>query len=634
MSRHKQASIKHRLYGLNLFYLILLCIVGYFFFSYTALIRDLSRSQEETTTLTTATRTAAFAAKDYLAGRMAFQDLEATFQPILEGNLQGTAAEIKGIWKDLGEIHGLRQKNDEIEKEIGAMMAHSIAQSNGYIEQVSKKLADPFTRSVVSDLERLVIIGASVNTTSSYELRLLFNRMKENLDAREEMLSFLETLLANVEEDIKRLTGTPFEGMAREAKKANLAVRDLTLAFIENVQRANTLRDGVFQGLEQAMDAIQKADREAGQAFISRVKGYFQMIVIALVITSLLGIGLSLVLARSVSGALSRIIQNLSEASHQITSASEQVSASGQSLAEGASQQAASIEETSSSLEEIASMTRQNAENTKETDRVMSEEAGPNFQIIHDRMAKMKEAIEKTVANSDETAKIIKTIDEIAFQTNLLALNAAVEAARAGEAGAGFAVVADEVRNLAMRAAEAAKTTSDLIHASNGQIREAADLNAQVVTALEENTTIAEKVGKLISEVTAASEEQSRGIDQISQAVAEMDKVTQQNAANAEESASAAEEMTAQAKEMTFIVNDLLVLTGGSASDGKARTGGGTRPEVPFGSGNEPATAGRLAVQAMPDRAGAKRVSPGRRTEDAEVRPEEVIPMEDDFKDF
>ncbi len=272
-------------------------------------------------------------------------------------------------------------------------------------------------------------------------------------------------------------------------------------------------------------------------------------------------------------------------------------------------------------------MTRQNAENTRETNRVMTEEAAPNFQTINDRMGRMKTAIEKTVANSDETAKIVKTIDEIAFQTNLLALNAAVEAARAGEAGAGFAVVADEVRNLALRAAEAAKNTSELIHTSNERIKEAAGLNEEVVHALEENTTIAEKVGRLVGEVAAASEEQSRGIDQISQAVADMDKVTQQTAANAEESASASEEMNGQARAMTHIVDDLLALTGARGSGEGSKAPSAFEPAQPE---REASDASRVSPSRVPVRKTKQKAGT------AEVRPDQVIPFEDGgaFKDF
>lgn len=260
---------------------------------------------------------------------------------------------------------------------------------------------------------------------------------------------------------------------------------------------------------------------------------------------------------------IKHISDGLREGAKQVESASEQISSASESLAEGASEQAGSIEETSSSLEEMSSMTKQNADNAKEANRVMKEEAGPNFQVIGERASKMDTAINESVKASDETAKIIKTIDEIAFQTNLLALNAAVEAARAGEAGAGFAVVADEVRNLAMRAADAARNTAELIDSSNQRIKQASDLNEEVMENLKQNEGIAEKIATLVDEIAAASGEQAEGIEQISKAVAEMDKVVQQNAANAEESASASEEMNAQAAQMKGIVNGLVTLVNG-----------------------------------------------------------------------
>jgi methyl-accepting chemotaxis protein len=240
-----------------------------------------------------------------------------------------------------------------------------------------------------------------------------------------------------------------------------------------------------------------------------------------------------------------------------------------------------------------------------------------------DSMTHLTQSMEEISRASEETSKIIKTIDEIAFQTNLLALNAAVEAARAGEAGAGFAVVADEVRNLAMRAAEAAKNTADLIEGTVQKVHEGSDLVAKTNEAFGEVSKSAAKVGELVSEIAAASNEQAEGIGQVNKAVAEMDKVVQQNAASAEESASASEEMNAQAVQMKSMVNELVALVGGK------------------GNGNNGSRSFVKKTKHIGESKNAEGAHKKVKTKDIEicrskeVNPEEVIPMEDgDFKDF
>ena len=208
-----------------------------------------------------------------------------------------------------------------------------------------------------------------------------------------------------------------------------------------------------------------------------------------------------------------------------------------QSLSEAASEQAASLEETSSSLEEMTSMTKQNAGNATEANRLMSAARGV-IEQANGSMGELTGSMKEIAQASAETQKIVKTIDEIAFQTNLLALNAAVEAARAGEAGAGFAVVADEVRNLAMRAAEAAKNTSGLMEDIVRKVKNGEKLVGVTNGAFGEIKDSSLKVVNLIGEIAAASQEQSQGIEQVNKAVAQMNSVTQQNAAGAEELAS------------------------------------------------------------------------------------------------
>lgn len=335
----------------------------------------------------------------------------------------------------------------------------------------------------------------------------------------------------------------------------------------------------------------------------------------------------------NIKNSLNMAIQNLDEgleqvgvASEQVTSAAGQISSGSQGLAEGASEQASSLEEISSSLEEMASMTRQNSENSNQA-KALSQSARESADKGTAAMSRMTETINKIKKSSDETAKIIGTIDEIAFQTNLLALNAAVEAARAGEAGKGFAVVAEEVRNLAQRSAEAAKTTANMIEGSVKNSEEGVKVTEEVAEILGEIATGARKVNDLVMEIAAASGEQSQGIEQVNTAVSQLDKVTQQNAANAEESASAAEELNGQASEMQGLVGAFTLSNAKAKSSKKAQVKGNGMPHPPAQSAqkNGKQQNKKVLVGAAKNGNGHSAPNPG-----------SLIPMDDDpdFKNF
>ena len=286
-----------------------------------------------------------------------------------------------------------------------------------------------------------------------------------------------------------------------------------------------------------------------------------------------------LLAANSITGPINRVIANLTAGAEQTTSAANEVSSSSQSLAQGASEQAASLEETTASMEEMASMTNQNADNANAAKK-LSETALTSAERGTEAMERMSTAIDDIKKSSDETAKIIKTIDEIAFQTNLLALNAAVEAARAGEAGKGFAVVAEEVRNLAQRSAEAARTTADMIDGSVRNADHGVTISKEVGEILSEIADGNRKANDLVAEIAAACNEQAQGLDQISTAINQMDQVTQSNAASAEESASASEELNAQAEELNHMVNELLAIV--DSTEAMRRESSGSRSRAPM----------------------------------------------------
>ncbi|MBD3184598.1 hypothetical protein GF312_20120 [Candidatus Poribacteria bacterium] len=308
---------------------------------------------------------------------------------------------------------------------------------------------------------------------------------------------------------------------------------------------------------------IAEIDKSEAFAAVNSLK--YATIFIAIITTAGV-IGAAVLIVRNVivGGVVSPIKKTISEitiGSEQVASASQQMASTSQQIASASSEQAASLEETSSSLEEMSAMTKQNAENAQKANN-LAINAKKTAQTGNEYMKNLNKAMDDIFNSGKETAKIAKTIEDIAFQTNLLALNAAVEAARAGEAGSGFAVVAQEVRNLAQRAGDAARDTGSLIQESTAKIDVGLEVSNDTANALDEINSNVEEVSELLSEITLASKEQAQGIEQINIAVAEMDVTTQSNAASSEESASASQELSAQAGQLNQVVNSLAKIIG------------------------------------------------------------------------
>ncbi len=456
----------------------------------------------------------------------------------------------------------------------------------------------------------LLLIAVSVALVNMVSNQASMKRIINENNVKLEIAYNLLDVLHQIRENVLILVSTADDGMSKEYINKMASLREQYKKFYGELQdlsvrseTGNRLREEIGEKIsvvvplnnqvielrqsnknQEAMELLMGQVDPAEQMAINKVGEYvqycadmnkteettakndFRNSVVLLsffsVIAIVFGIGITIFITRGITLPVTKIVNALTEGAGQVAAASTQLSASAQQLSQGSTEQAAAIEETSSTLQESASMMLQNTTNTKQAAQ-LSEQAKQSSSIGSTQMQQMMDSIQEIKKSSDEIAKIIKVIDDIAFQTNILALNAAIEAARAGEAGMGFAVVAEEVRNLAGRSAQAAKDTTNIIGNNIELSTNGVSVADKVREALNEITQQTKKVSELMEEVAAASQEQSQGIEQVNKAMTQVETVTQQNAANAEESASAAEELNAQAENMRKIVRELSEMVNG-----------------------------------------------------------------------
>ena len=536
-------------------------------------------------------------------------------EEISKGDLN---AEIEIDQKDeIGQLaNAFRRMTGSLRKKASAADEIGQGRIGVMVDVASDK--DMLGKSMVNMVDSLKDKSRVASSIADGDLNVNIKLASDADELGKAMITMVDSL-QKVNKEVAGLTKASLEGKLDTRGDAGRHRGD----YGKMVGGINELLDAIIMPIQEAASVLQKAaDKDMTARVVGDYKGQlddFKQDINATI--------------EALDGALTQV----NEAVEQVSSASNQIASGSQSLAEGTNEQASSIEEVSSSLEEMASMTRQNSDNAKQA-KNLSNSARESADKGNGAMSRMSSAIDKIKESSDQTAKIVKTIDEIAFQTNLLALNAAVEAARAGEAGKGFAVVAEEVRNLAQRSAEAAKNTAEMIEEAVENANGGVTISQEVAGFLKEISEGSAKVNDLVSEITAAAEEQSQGIDQINIAVSQMDKVTQMNASNSEESASAAEELNGQAEELNRLVSEFKLtsrnvnrIVHSIPSKPANRIASAIKDEKKV-ERRKPAV---NRIDSGKEKVGAKANGGKNRSEDNVVNPDKIIPMlDEDFSDF
>jgi methyl-accepting chemotaxis protein len=362
--------------------------------------------------------------------------------------------------------------------------------------------------------------------------------------------------------------------MIGDVKKSMDEIRELgskmVVAYGRSTSEGNDLR-GSFEtasnnGMENMMKLLERERTDMYtdmQSIIDNSERLGFMNVIGIFMLPFWTFFLGWLVRRSIVNPITGVISSLRNGAIELEASSVQVASSGQALAQGASEQASSLEQTTATVAQINSVAGNNSKSAQEANTITNK-VQSSAQNGFNQMQEMLSAITAIKTAAEETADIVKTIDDIAFQTNLLALNAAVEAARAGDAGKGFAVVAEEVRSLAQRSAAAAKDTAEKIRRSKELANNGVQVSKDVERYLSEIQTSSKQAFEIVSQIAHASKEQSVSLTQLDGTMGELDRVTQSNAASAEESAAAAADLSKQTISINKVVDELSTIIYGA----------------------------------------------------------------------
>ncbi len=581
----KNLKIKFKLLLGTLGQLLLIVLLLLFMFSFNNKLKHITQERTRNIQESNMFRQVAVLVKDYLNNKITFEQLEKDYAEI-EAIANNTSyhSEIKSFWAELVKVKQLKEDNISINKRIENLINESLGQSNSFIENISLRLADVNTRGNVSTIERVVIQGANLANNNLFNIHTLFLKIEKDIAYKNELIQFLNEAINQAEIDKERLKNTQFAALPDNAIQANVKIKDLTLQFVENIEKYDKISDEILKLSNELIIQLDTDNVNSTEESFSSLKAIFRNIFMILLLISLLVVILNISISKLIGYVLSQlsidltemsngnlniartkeyrnrkdeigilaisfdklilnlknIVNNIISGANNVASASQQISSATQRLSQGASEQASSTEEVSSSMEEMSSNIQQNADNAKQTEKIALGAV--------EGITRVAGAAQESLSSIKQIAEKITIVNDIAFQTNILALNAAVEAARAGEHGKGFAVVAAEVRKLAERSKIAADEINELSGKSLKVTEDAGGLMGEIIPEIE-------RTAKLVQEISAASLEQNTGSDQINSAIQQLSEVTQQNAAASEEMATSSEELASQADQLRHVVS-------------------------------------------------------------------------------
>jgi len=480
----------------------------------------------------------------------------------------------------VNETERLDDQLDEAKERMDAGASLYMRNSNDFLKGQNNAMVEEITKGVSKGKlqdrhEKITLINDIIDLGNDTRVNnFKYQSTGEMEDIKKAQANFPK--MAQKIREIRKLTKRQADlDRLKEIEEGAAAYRSAIESYVEaktNMDRVGKARgiagDEVLSAAQETAKVAMTQTQEIADEASHDLATASATMIIGLIAAMVIGIVMAFLIIRSITLPIISAIRTIQDANNQVVSASNQIASSATNLAEGATRQASSVEEVSATIEESTALNTQNSDNAMQASKLArgandaAEQGNVKVQDLMSSMTNITEASEKI-------AKIIKTIDEIAFQTNLLALNAAVEAARAGEHGLGFAVVADEVKNLAQRSADAAKETATIIQQAIDQIKHgnqiAQDTNESFSSILDQ----AKKTADIINEIAVSIKEQAEGMNQIATAITDVDEITQQNAAVSEEAAAASEEMNAQAIAMMESVEEVAKMVG-LANEGKS----------------------------------------------------------------